>query len=939
MISRIGFLVVGCFFSFSLSGQTGLTPEGWIGKLEEAESPEKNSTEIISELERLTNSYLQAVGKDSIYARMASRLGDRYRSIGDFEKGMSLLSESLRINKLDQPGSERSYLAHTYLNLALLFKNINLLNESELYLDSCLRIIELYPKKNHLKSRVYEELAYNYFQRGDYQRNVEIVDYGLSQPDVTSNQVDVAFLLLQKGQAQLALQQIPLAEENIRKALEIVMKSDLHEFYRTTVYEILCVLLVDKGSFEEALAYYDKAYQITKRNGYLNAAAVNLSEIGLIYGYFLNRPAEALAYYNKSIELLKDWDDDILLANLKNNLGHFLWEQKDYKNAIRNFHAGLNVLTSMDFSDTLWLNNPRPNQIKFSSQDFLVSLLLANKGESLLGLYKTEEDPAVINSALQTFKLADLVVDQMRWNHPTQQSKLFWRERFKKMYEQAIEVCYLLNDPESAFYFFEKSRAVLLNDKLNELGARQHLSQADQDKEKSLRVGLASAQQKLLQLEVSDSAYRYSVAERYDVQVAYEKFIKSLEAKYPTYYQYKYDTAVSSVSDLQNSLADNEQTYIGYFAGENYIYMLTVNSTSASLSRVESGQTDEEISELLAICADRSRINQNYPRYSELSRNLYERLFKPLSVNTRRVIVSPDDRFIPFELLLKERNDPTSFLVQDHAFSYTYSAGYLLKNKHESSKVGPTLVGVAPVNYQPHLQQATLQGSDLSLNSIQSQFSSSEIIVGEKATKQEFIKHLPDYGIVQLYSHADADMGGTEPTIYFYDSALKVSDLQLLGDLPTRLVVLSACNTGVGKNIKGEGVFSLARGFAAAGIPSSITSLWQIDNRSTFQITELFYKYLGEGLPLDIALQEAKLEFLRTQDKSYDLPYFWAGSILLGNADGFLPDRANYIYSLPHLIGLISVAFIIISSLIYHKKHRRNKAVPQKFRRLISRRN
>lgn len=347
MISRIRFLVVGCFFSLSLSGQTGLTPEGWVAKLEEAESPEKNSSEIIGELEWLTNSYLQAVGKDSIYARMASRLGDRYRSIGDFEKGMSLLSESLRINKLDQPGSERSYLAHTYLNLALLFKNINLLNESELYLDSCLRIIELYPKKNHLKSRVYEELAYNYFQRGDYQRNVEIVDYGLSQPDVTSNQVDVAFLLLQKGQALLALQQIPLAEENIRKALAIVMEADIHEVHRSTVYEILCALLVDKGSFEEALVYYDKAYEITKRNGYLNAAAVNLSEIGLIYGNFLNKPAEAFAYHHKSIELLSEWDDEILLADLKGRLGHFFWKQNDFKNAVRSFHAGLTALTGL----------------------------------------------------------------------------------------------------------------------------------------------------------------------------------------------------------------------------------------------------------------------------------------------------------------------------------------------------------------------------------------------------------------------------------------------------------------------------------------------------------------------------------------------------------------------------------------------------------------
>ena len=238
---------------------------------------------------------------------------------------------------------------------------------------------------------------------------------------------------------------------------------------------------------------------------------------------------------------------------------------------------------------------------------------------------------------------------------------------------------------------------------------------------------------------------------------------------------------------------------------------------------------------------------------------------------------------------------------------------------------------MAPVAYQPHLQQPTLAGADLSLNTIQDNFSSAQSYVREKAAKHEFLENVPQYAIAHIYSHAEADTEGKEPTIYFYDSALKVSDLQLLGDLPTRLIVLSACNTGVGKNMKGEGVFSLARGFAAAGIPSSITSLWQIDNQSTYRITELFYKNLGQGLPLDIALQEAKLEFLRIQEKPYDLPYFWAGSILLGNSDGFVPERGYRIYSFPNLIGLIIIVFFIISSLIYRKKHRRNKPILQGF--------
>ena len=100
------------------------------------------------------------------------------------------------------------------------------------------------------------------------------------------------------------------------------------------------------------------------------------------------------------------------------------------------------------------------------------------------------------------------------------------------------------------------------------------------------------------------------------------------------------------------------------------------------------------------------------------------------------------------------------------------------------------------------------------------------------------------------------------------------------------MVILSACETANGKLYRGEGIFSFNRGFAALGIPAAISNLWSVDNESTYQITELFYKYLSQGLPTDIALQKAKLEFIKnTSSEEKKLPYFWAGSILTGKVD------------------------------------------------------
>jgi CHAT domain-containing protein len=129
----------------------------------------------------------------------------------------------------------------------------------------------------------------------------------------------------------------------------------------------------------------------------------------------------------------------------------------------------------------------------------------------------------------------------------------------------------------------------------------------------------------------------------------------------------------------------------------------------------------------------------------------------------------------------------------------------------------------------------------------------------------------------------------SEPVIYFADSALSLSELIPENKTAAQLIVLSACETGNGKLYKGEGVFSFNRGFAALEIPSSIINLWSVENESTYKITELFYKYAAKGLPLDIALQKAKLDFIAGSSKEKKLPYYWAASILSGKTDAVEP--------------------------------------------------
>lgn len=917
------FLILSQFYG-SVFSQQPTNKEEWIKKLKKIEQSREDLANKIWRLEELLSSY-QGSAKylDGICAKIIHRLGDYYSKTGDFENGIAFTKQAVSLNR--NPAirhRDETFLANSYFNLGAFYGDLHFTQEFSLYMDSCISIAKKYPEKGYIGTNAFERKAAYYFQIGDNYTSIEMADQGLIFSESQPVNKYVALVYLQKAQSLLALGVIEEAIIAIDKAFEILPQVVYTEDDAALAYSVYALSLKEQGDVENAISFYEQAIEIHLRNRDYANAIKNLSNIGILYDEEKADSKKALECYFKGLEIIKKINDPVLLATVNNNIGTLFLSNKKFTDALHYFQKGLTEFT-LGFKNNEWKSNPSLEQVKTTNNNLILFSLLSNKGETLLDRYRMEADSSYLPFALNCFKLTDKSVDLMRWNQNNEQTKYFWREKTKSMYENAIETCFQLQDVDNALYFFEKSRAAMLNDKLRELGSKQFLSIEDQGLERELRVRSVSLQQKLEQTDPLDPAYQDLLSSRYQIMESYDKFIKSLESKYPSYYRYKYDTGFLSLADLRSKVLQKDQTFISYFNGKNHLYALTIDAKSASLKKINKDQYEQNATELALLSSEKARLNQKYSRYRELAHDLYVQIFQPLMVKTKRVVISPDDHFIPFELLLKDRDHSNSFLLQDHAFSYTYSAGFL-NSKQEKIPAQSALLAMAPVNYQAHLQQASLRGADISLNTIQNNFSSSQYYVQEQATKNEFLKNLPKYSIVHLYSHAKADVEGTEPSIYFYDSALMVSDLQLLGNLPTKLIVLSACNTGVGKNLKGEGVFSLARGFAAAGIPSSITSLWKIDNHSTYQISEMFYKFLVQGLPLDVALQEAKLEFLRVQDRSYDLPYYWAGSILLGNSDGFLPETDHSILRFPNLAGVFLIVLFLISTLVYHKKYRRN---------------
>jgi tetratricopeptide (TPR) repeat protein len=112
------------------------------------------------------------------------------------------------------------------------------------------------------------------------------------------------------------------------------------------------------------------------------------------------------------------------------------------------------------------------------------------------------------------------------------------------------------------------------------------------------------------------------------------------------------------------------------------------------------------------------------------------------------------------------------------------------------------------------------------------------------------------------------------------DGFLRMDEIFNL-QLPADLVVLSACQTALGQEIKGEGLVGLTRGFMYAGAQRVIASLWQVDDQATAQLMQYFYRgMLKENLRPAAALRAAQIEM--SKQKRWSAPYYWAGFVIQG---------------------------------------------------------
>jgi len=847
---------------------------------------------------------------DSTHASLLTRIGGIHVVQENYYTALKYLNEAkeMTYEHLGKPNTNPALLIRIYNNLRICYDALGQKNLKNAAIDSCIAIsIRLKQGYQFSLGPMYSKTV-SYMETGDYYR---CIDYATYCENVVK---DAGFgMELQteyatwKMNAMVLLKQYNEAEQLTREYINSCYRVSA---YRNVgaLYGVLAFIKEQTGNKDSAFIFYKKSLAFYERAKNVSGCATTLNNTGDLFLTEFKRPDDALHYYRSAIPYARMADsaknsigESMLVFN---SIGKVFVEKKMYDSAFTYFQKSFDEIHPGINENDLLKNSDK--YLSAQLADYVTSLVL-NKADAYLSQYENSNDKTKLAQAIRMYKVSDRLFDRIKFGQTDLEARLFWRSITRRLYEHAIKACYLQNNPSDAFYFFEKSRAVLLQDQLNE----QKLLSADEVmRETQIRRELNKLEQEIAEAPAGskrDALQNDLVIKK---QVL-DSLSNSIRQKNEFYYRSVLDTTFLSIADVQTKILMERDGLVEIFSGDSSVYLLLIQSGNPELKKINKTDFDRLSSAFIEFLSNPELANKKYNEFVSCAANLYQLMFGNVSLSRSRIIVSPDGKYFPVEALVTSQSSTgIRYFIEDHAVSYTYSARYLLtalqRNKSVSAR---NFMGVAPVRFSGDAGLPTLSGSDESLRNVQSHFNLSDEWITGTATRANFLQNYYRYKIVQLYTHATANGMNKEPVIYFSDSALLLSDLLYEKKPATDLIVLSACETGSGKFYEGEGVFSFNRGFAAIGIPSSIANLWRVENSSTYKLTELFYSKLAKGLPLDVALQQAKIEFIQTSSREKQLPYYWAAPILTGRTDAIDLTKS---YAWMYAVGGILLVGIIV---------------------------
>ncbi len=682
----------------------------------------------------------------------------------------------------------------------------------------------------------------------------------------------------------------------------------------------------------KAIAYWKRGLEI------LEILGIDKATTGyrIIYQHLsLNcEGAEGLKYANLLLEASQgSIDQPIAQAEIYRILG--LKHLRNQSNqAISNFKKALVFLLNepnlLEGSFLDWKDNLLSHSAAWGP--------IAGMAQAYFNRYETSNDDKDLEQSYYWFDSALELLDYLNNIYKAERTKLQLNEEFIHILDLGLKVNTLLAPVDclsKSFQFIETGKAKILQSAFTEGRAKTLLKGSPYLlKEQALKEEVLALRIQIEKMKLKDSKEDRALFNDFiDKRKSYHLLIDEIEDAYPAYKRSKYQNAILPIKEIQASLEN--KSLLNYFLVEDGLYIQYISEFETELIKVSVSENFPGLVKAF-IKSIRHLENENYLNYAF---QLYQILIQPVadlifgmfhSDEIIDLIIIPHASLslLPFEALLNSpfvKGEQPDYLLNHANISYHYSASLwcLQKQKSAERKSGNGFLGMAPV-YEHIEEEAELQSNepfqyrtDESLknknkneNKIENEeenenenekekwthlpFSKVEIteiaklfnekesqfFVSETASKENFLRYAGQAEIIHLAAHFQQhEVPKLSGLVFANNEKLYIQETFNL-KLAAKLVVLSACESGIGELYGSEGMMTINRGLLYSGVQNIISTLFVVYDKNSYQLMRLFYQYLLQGESICLALSKAKRKIM--EEKPMISPIHWCPFVLVG---------------------------------------------------------
>ena len=832
--------IAGTVHLWSTSGNVLAEFRGHLGQIESAEFSPDSSLIITAGIDKTTRLW-NVSAAITAYAEQSTALQITQSSVSDQNapRAEAALQAAIQLNQ--QGTVESRQLALQKLDEALnLYRADNNLAKAA----HTLRLI----------GNIHTDLGQ--FQAALYAYNIQALP--LSQQ--AGDRAEEAAILNSLGQLYTDVGNPEAALEQYNQALPLVYQ--LNDRVGTAdTFNNIGNIQADNNDWKAALDSYTQALIISRPIGELAAEATALSNIGSAY-IVLDDWGTALNAYQQALIITRYLNDKTHESSILNQMGKIYAALGDNTTALEHYNQALLISRAIG------------NRLGEAS-------ILSN----LARFYEDQKNPSV---AVDHYQQSIAITESIQGEIQIEELQSSFASERIDPYSRLINLLGAQGNFTAAFNYAERAKArAFLNQIANgridfQAGVDAQLLQQEQD----LNNQMAATQRQLIALRSQPQDQRdiETIAETDARLIALQQNYANLRIQIKLQSPATASLVSVDVAPLEEiqSLLEPDTTLVEYFVtgDRTFAFVLTRDSFNTVLLDIRR----EDLVETITLLRDFPDLSDEIP--PELQQ-LHQVLIEPLQpyLNTTHLIIVPHDilHYLPFAAL----TDGDRYLNDDYVVSLLPSANTLryLPEPHDLAQ--PTLLALGNPVISESL--SSLRYAEEEVEAIARLFNTQPLIrqaATESAVRLESdaasILHLAVHGeydpINSLFSRlhlaADDDNDGRLEVREIYGLDLTQS---------TNLVVLSACQTSIGQQSRGDEIVGLNRAFLYAGAPAVLSSLWNVDDAATAMLMEQFYNHLRDGSDPATALQQAQ-QAIR-QDPRYVHPYFWSAFSITGRAE------------------------------------------------------